>query len=394
MVTTTTEWDYGCHSTLRMGAFCMGFLGKLFGVRRGKPKPYLDAGIQLQCKLIQSLRLEGWQNLLPVYTREEDEAISKGMSLFQQIANEEAGGEALFHPDAIGAIRRQVAGQALEGLAERNLMLTDTSELPNDWKERLSTYLKAWLCDLNPSAMRGVANLLSKAGYKAEANKALRVALSAEQDTPARREGLDNLLQKVFSKANRVAELQSHPLEELSSALLTAVIRCRDAVISSGLIQAPSEKERKRAEVFIFWEFVFFFWWIMANCFAPDRLTESHRARVNKWFDDMLVPLSIDLYCDHWPESLKHGMRDDFRKALLNASIEYVKVSEQGTPAEAGPIVVGRLSCSILELCGRQQSDVENATVIGEMALAEAQKMNLPTLLENVRRGMVAADNL
>lgn len=372
----------------------MGFLSKVFGVRKSKPLPYLDAGIQLQCKLIQSLRLRGWQNLLPVYTPEEEEAIPRGMAQFQQMANEEARGEALFHPDAIGAIQRQVAGQALEGLAERNLILTDTSELPNDWKERLSTYLKAWLCDLNPSAMRGVANLLSKAGYRAEANKALRVALSAEQDTSARREGLDNLLQKVFSKANRVAELQGHPLEELSRALLTAIIRCHDAVISSGLIQAPSDKERKRTEVFIFWEFVFFFWWITANCFAPDRLTPLQRARLLEWFDGTVVPISIDVYCDDWGENLKDRMRKDFREALAEAACGYANVTEQGGTAEAGPNVYGRLAFNILQLCGRQQRDVENAKAVGQMAVAEVQKMNLPTLLENVRRGMIAADNL
>jgi hypothetical protein len=56
----------------------MGLLSKLFGTAEKRPaKPYVDAGMRLTQKLITSLRLAGWENLLPVYSPEEIEVIER-----------------------------------------------------------------------------------------------------------------------------------------------------------------------------------------------------------------------------------------------------------------------------------------------------------------------------
>jgi hypothetical protein len=154
----------------------MGFLSKLFGT--GKPaKPYVDAGIRLSGNLIQGLRLEGWENLLPVYSQPEIEIMENELASFQRMADHQMGGKAVFHPEAIGEIQRPLIATALRDYAGRDWRFTDKQELPADWKLRVSTYLKAWAGGLNPNCVIEMAEMLAKAGYKSEAKAALEVVL-------------------------------------------------------------------------------------------------------------------------------------------------------------------------------------------------------------------------
>jgi len=154
----------------------MGFLNKLFGT--SKPaKPYVDAGKRLTYNLIQSMRLEGWENLLPVYSPEEIEVMEAGLASFQHMADEQMGGKAMFQPEFVGEIQRPLLADALQNYAARNWRFTDKQELPTDWKLRVSTYLKAWAGGLNPDCLIDMAQMLVKAGYKTEAKAALEVVL-------------------------------------------------------------------------------------------------------------------------------------------------------------------------------------------------------------------------
>jgi hypothetical protein len=65
----------------------------------------------------------------------------------------------------------------LQDFAARDWRFTEQKELPADWKLRVSTYLKAWACGLNPNCLIEMAEMLVKAGYKTEAKTALEVVL-------------------------------------------------------------------------------------------------------------------------------------------------------------------------------------------------------------------------
>jgi hypothetical protein len=154
----------------------MGFLNKLFGT--SKPaKPYVDGGMRLTHNLIQNMRLEGWENLLPVYSPAEIEVIEAELASFQRMADEQMGGKAVFHPEAIGEIQRPLIATALQNYAARDWRFTDQKELPADWKLRVSTYLKAWAGGLNPNCLIEMAQMLVKVGYTTEAKAALEVVL-------------------------------------------------------------------------------------------------------------------------------------------------------------------------------------------------------------------------
>lgn len=137
---------------------------------------YVVVGTEVVVKLVQSLGLTGWENGVPSYTPEEAAAIETASFDFQQMANEQYGGEVSFHPDAVSTIRRLAAGRALEELNE-DWWWFARDTLPENWRERVSTYLKDWVVRLNPSTLVHLSVLLARAGHKDEAREALEVVL-------------------------------------------------------------------------------------------------------------------------------------------------------------------------------------------------------------------------
>ncbi len=151
----------------------MSLLDKLFG--RGKNQPYVDAGMALTFKLSRSLNLPDWNEGLPDYTEGEIAWIERSFAQLQKLADEEAGGEAKFHPEVLPKVQRMLAGEALAELASRQCLLSD--EVPSNWRAIASTYLKAWASRLAPLDLMGLADLLVKAGFKNEARETLQVIL-------------------------------------------------------------------------------------------------------------------------------------------------------------------------------------------------------------------------
>jgi hypothetical protein len=150
----------------------------MFGTSKRSENHYVTAGVRLTHRLVQSLQLADWQKALPTtYTPEEASAIDEALSSFQRIADRTVGGKAVFHPEIVEPIQRMQKAQALQDLAGRGWGFSEKSELPADWKVRVSTYLKAWACHPNPDALLEMAEMLAKAGYKTEAKEAFEVVL-------------------------------------------------------------------------------------------------------------------------------------------------------------------------------------------------------------------------
>ncbi len=153
----------------------MGLLGRILGRGNSQQKPYIDAGVSLMYKLTTSLSLPGWKDGLPSYTSTELEAINRRMSSFQKMANDIAGGEVKFHPEAVPDLQRILCAEALIELAGDDWKFAD--EVPRNWKKCVATYLKAWVSNFNPQALMELGDLLVKAGYRNEAKGTFRVLL-------------------------------------------------------------------------------------------------------------------------------------------------------------------------------------------------------------------------
>ena len=157
----------------------MGLLNKLFGTQESTSESYIDLGNILIQRLTQSIPLLDWQNGPPRYTEEEIEAIGFSLSQFQREANEvarELGGDGIaIHPNRVEDIRRMLTEKGLRRLADDGWMFKDN--IPESWKEYLSTYLKAWICGLNPMVLLDLAELLVRAGRTAEASEALKAVI-------------------------------------------------------------------------------------------------------------------------------------------------------------------------------------------------------------------------
>lgn len=153
----------------------MGMQRRLFRMEKGKTKPYIDAGMVLVDKLTASLNLSGWKDGLPTYTHSEIESINRRTSSFQNIANEEMGANAYFHPAIVQDLRRTLAAEALLELAGDKWKFSE--EVPQEWRECVATYLKAWSLSYNPMALLELGDLFVKAGYRSDAKETYKVVL-------------------------------------------------------------------------------------------------------------------------------------------------------------------------------------------------------------------------
>jgi len=150
----------------------VGILGKLFRKQR---QPYVAAGVRLTNDLVTTLGLTDWPNFEPDYRPDEIEAIETKLSGFQNMANEEMGGQAGFHRDIAPDITRLLAAQALNDLTARECEWPD--EVPPNWRDYVSTYLKSWAALLDPFTLYKLGEFLLKAGRRNEAKRVFDVIL-------------------------------------------------------------------------------------------------------------------------------------------------------------------------------------------------------------------------
>ncbi len=186
----------------------MGVLAKMFGLQKQQVHPYVEAGMQLLRSIPDAIGLGEWQSGPPCYTSAEASAIERNLSGFQHTADEMMDDKALFHPEAIEEFQRRFTAEALEELAGDDWKFSDKTSLPEDWRKRISTYLKAWLTGLSPTVLLDMAEILAKAGYVEEARRVYRVVLLFPSFAP-----------KVFGSSDTAAKLTSSVVEDAQMAL-------------------------------------------------------------------------------------------------------------------------------------------------------------------------------
>lgn len=145
----------------------MGFVKAPSGTAKPPARLYVDEGFKLTKKLIRLLDLSDWEKGTPVYTEEEASVVDGEWRDFQRMLNAEVRRRGKQAPEFM-EIQRTFGSESLRRLAGPSLGWELDGDCPDDWKARVSTYLKAWVMNQNPDALIEMAQLLALAGYKAE----------------------------------------------------------------------------------------------------------------------------------------------------------------------------------------------------------------------------------
>ncbi len=154
----------------------MGWLSAIFRGKGAPPLRYVESGSQLARELQEALALPGWENGTATLSPTESRAVELRISEFQAMANQQMGGETYMPSALADKLRSTLASEALRDLA--TLSWKYESALPENWKEHVSTYLKAWsLLPADAFALLELGRLLAKAGLIAEAKRVLNVVL-------------------------------------------------------------------------------------------------------------------------------------------------------------------------------------------------------------------------
>ncbi len=138
----------------------------------------------------------------------------------------------LFHPEIVNSMQRTLGAEALRRLAGPGMDGIDwvlDGDIPDDWRSRVSTYLKAWAMNLDPDALLEMAKLLALAGYKTEGRQAAAIVADwfpsyaprffAGQQSPG-------VVEDIVARAREVV------LEISKARLLLHGLNARDSIIA------------------------------------------------------------------------------------------------------------------------------------------------------------------
>jgi hypothetical protein len=169
----------------------MEFFRKLFGrandISQKNTSPYFDAVFDLIKHLEQQIPLAEWQNGIPSYTELETKAIEDSLDDYNNVSewlikNYGSSGATL-NPIIMDAIKMTLGAERLKRLADGwkqkgdILFEADKTDIPDQWKCVISTYLKVWMMSLNPFDILDVADLLARAGRPSDATMAINAEL-------------------------------------------------------------------------------------------------------------------------------------------------------------------------------------------------------------------------
>lgn len=196
-------------------------------------------------------------------------------------------------------------------------------------------------------------------------------------------------IKKLFAEIQKSVAKEVKPLSEVGRAIIKASANSRDAV--KELIDAPTEKERLEREIFIFYEFIYFYMHLtMRHAFA--RLTEPEIRKLQSYLAPLMSSVAIDSYFAHWPDDLKEKMTDEFYEKLNIAEVEYTECTKFDSPEQGDERLTQKLRALFMKL-GSNVSELsghgnEIAVVAAatEVAISEWKSMNLDALIAEVKK--------
>jgi hypothetical protein len=199
----------------------------------------------------------------------------------------------------------------------------------------------------------------------------------------------ENEWKRRLAQIEKQVQEENRPLADIALAIITAATTCRDA--TKNLIQAADEKQRIEREVYIFYEFVYFFMHMTMRHAFP-ALTSARLAELQEYLGSIIPSVAIDSYFAHWPEDRKERMRSQFFDKLNETEMEYTESTRFDSPLEGADRISAKLQALFMKLA----SNVANWAVdddkavsvllpVNKVALGEWKSMHLDDLIAAVK---------
>ena len=196
----------------------------------------------------------------------------------------------------------------------------------------------------------------------------------------------DERARRIINRAEREAAETLQPLGNLAIAIAKASQDCAGQM--KPMLDVPDGKEKKEAEVLVFYEFVYFFMHMTMRS-ASVQMTEQQIQKLQGYLGPLISSTAVDSFFAHWPEDMKKKIRDEFFDKLNDAEMEYSACKEllsEKNPL-TGDSLFSKLARNVVELCGNSMNPAVLTLVIS--AGADAYKgLQLDTLVKNASKAL------
>lgn len=189
--------------------------------------------------------------------------------------------------------------------------------------------------------------------------------------------------QRLWTEAEASVKAEYGPLGEIGLAIITAAVECRDG--SKNLIVAPTSKEALEFEVYVFFEYLYFFTYLTlkeAYSSAADRIID----RLQDYLRDLLPPVAVNSYFEHWTPDLKSRMASEFAEKLVVSAEEYEEFLHSANSIVEAYSQLFLLNASHIQMLCRRVVDIETEDFISEMTMKSWKQMQIREKLTLVPR--------
>ena len=200
-------------------------------------------------------------------------------------------------------------------------------------------------------------------------------------------------IKKMLAETHKQVQEEYKPLGELGKAIIQASVNCRDAV--KRLINMPSEKERQQREIFVFYEFIYFYIHLALRQ-AFGNLTKEQTQKLQDYLGPLISSVAINSYFAHWPEDLKQKMTDEFYQKLNDAELEYAECTDriqfdsskekQERIKDIFNALFLKLSFNVANLACNDENNLALTVPVMEVAMNEWIRMRLNKLIADVKK--------
>jgi hypothetical protein len=195
-------------------------------------------------------------------------------------------------------------------------------------------------------------------------------------------------LERHLSQIEEQVRQEHKPLGAVGLAIVQASTNARDQAKS--MIKAADEKDRIEREIYIFYEFIYFFMHMtMRQAFAA--LSTVRLEKLQAYLGPLISSVAIDSYFAHWPEDQKQRMIGQFYEKLNETELEYTECTQFETELEGEERAKAKLKALFMKVAsnvaGLAVEDDKDIGVIAPViktAISEWKNMKLDALVADV----------